>query len=203
MRILLLEEHPLFREALIDVLQKRLGQIETEFATTVAEALAALARAPVDLVVADFSAADVGGRPGLEGVVQAAAGASVAAFDTRTVASHARRTAAAGAKAYIPKTSTRELIDAALGVVLAGGSYFPELASMRPGDHARAGFGLSPRQAQVLELLHNGLSNSEIARALGIAVATVKLHVHAILKATGARNRTDLLVRNVRAASDA
>jgi DNA-binding NarL/FixJ family response regulator len=51
----------------------------------------------------------------------------------------------------------------------------------------------------VLDLLHSGFRNEEIAQALGISVATVKLHVHAILKATGARSRVDLLVRNIQA----
>jgi DNA-binding NarL/FixJ family response regulator len=203
MKILLLDEHPLCREAITDILRNRVGQVETESVATVAEALEALGRAPAQLVVADFATGDVCGVPGLEGVVEAARGAVVATLDIRTIPSHARRAAAAGAKAYIPTTCTRELIDAALGVVLAGGSYFPDLSAVRATDRPPATSAkLSPRQAQVLDLLHGGLSNSEIAQALGISVATVKLHVHAILRATGARNRTDLLVRNVRAARE-
>lgn len=197
MKVLLLDEHPLCREALADLLRMRVGEIETECVTTVAAAVQALERAPRQLVLADFGTGDVCGRPGFEGVAKAVGGALLAALDERPTHSHARRALAAGAKAYIPKTSSRELIDAALGVVLAGGSYFPDMGAPRPADPPIYPRPLSPRQIEVLDLLHKGYRNSEIGHALGISVATVKLHVHAVLKATGARSRTDLLVRNV------
>jgi DNA-binding NarL/FixJ family response regulator len=200
MKILLLEEHPIYREALIEILRARVGEMEIESVGTVDEALKALARSPRQLVLADFSTADVCGRPGLEGVAQAAVGATIATLDVRPLHAHARRAQLAGAKAYIPKTSTRELVDAALGVVLAGGSYFPDLGPARPPERTDASVRLSARQAEVLDLLERGLRNPEIAQALGISVATVKLHVHAILKATGARSRTELLLRKVRLA---
>ena len=203
MKILLLEDHPVCRDALVEILRNRVGPIETECVATVAEAQAALSRSPAQLVIVDFGTGDVCGRPGLEGLAADAGEAIVATLDHRLVPSHVRRAQAAGARAYIPKTSTRELIDAALGVVLAGGSYFPEVAAQRPSERASGVARLSPRQGEVLDLLHRGLSNGEIAQTLGISVATVKLHVHAILKATGARNRTDLLVRNIQAVGSA
>lgn len=202
MKVLLLEDHPLCREALEGMLRARIGEIEVECASTVAAALLALELRPVDLVLAAFPTGDVCGRPGLEGVAKAADGALVIALDDRPIPSHLRRALAAGAKGYIPKTASRELIDAALGVVLAGGAYFPE-APTAPAPPPVGQIPLSRRQLEVLDLLHKGLSNSEIAKALGISVATAKLHVHAILKATGARNRTDLLVRELRRASPA
>jgi DNA-binding NarL/FixJ family response regulator len=200
MKILLLEEHPIYREALIEILRARIGELEIEAVATVGEAHEALARGPRQLVLADFSTADAGGRPGLEGVAQASAGAILATLDARPIPAHARRALLAGAKAYIPKTSTRELVDAALGVVLAGGSYYPDIGPARAPERTGVHAKLSPRQAEVMDLLEKGLRNPEIAQALGISVATVKLHVHAILKATGARSRTDLLLRKVRAA---
>jgi DNA-binding NarL/FixJ family response regulator len=197
MKILLLDEHPIYRDALVEILRARIGKLEAETAATVGEALEALGRGRRQLIIADFSTADVCGCPGLEGLARAAGDATVATLDARPVPAHARRAQLAGAKAYIPKTSTRELMDAALGVVLAGGSYFPDLDEARP--RSGAGARLSPRQAEVLGLLERGLRNPEIAEALGISVATVKLHVHAILKATGARSRTELLLRKVQA----
>jgi DNA-binding NarL/FixJ family response regulator len=202
MRILLLDEQPLFRAALVALLRERLGvgEVEVECPASVAEARQALGRRPAQLVLADFASGDVCGHPGLEGVVEAAGHAAVvAALDARPVAEHARRARSAGARAYLPKTASPELLEAALALLLAGGSYFPELESAP----RRAGARLSPRQTAVMELLDRGLRNHEIAQSLGISVATVKLHVHAILKATGARSRTELLVRNRQAAARA
>lgn len=201
MNVLILEDLPIFREALIDILGKRVDPVAAQCVTTAAEALEALCREQPQLIFADLSLVPAAGHQALDGLVEAGRGAIIAALDARPSATQVRRAQLAGAKAYIPMTSTRELIDAALGLLLAGGSYFPELpSSARPQDRASAQPRLSPRQGEVLELLHKGFSNSEIAEALGISVATVKLHVHAILKATGARNRTSLVVRNVRSA---
>jgi DNA-binding NarL/FixJ family response regulator len=54
---------------------------------------------------------------------------------------------------------------------------------------------LSSRQLEVLRFIEMGQTNKEIAKALGISVATVKLHVQAILNVTGARNRTEAALR--------
>jgi DNA-binding NarL/FixJ family response regulator len=53
---------------------------------------------------------------------------------------------------------------------------------------------LSPREHQVAMLIGRGLCNKEIARELGLSVGTVKLHVHSILRKTGARNRYTVLL---------
>lgn len=56
---------------------------------------------------------------------------------------------------------------------------------------------LSPRQHEIIECLHLGLSNKEIAYRLGIAEGTVKIHLHSALNKTGLRNRTQLaLMKN-------
>ena len=60
-----------------------------------------------------------------------------------------------------------------------------------PSRPARGSAGLSPRQLDVLKCVAVGMSNPEIARSLGITLGTVKLHIHAILRMTGARNRTE------------
>lgn len=195
MRVLLVEEQPLYHDAVRELLGARIGRIEMSTAVIVADALDSIARSPPDLVVADFSTGDICGRPGIEGIV-AQANTMVITLDARIIGSHLRRAQAAGAKAYIPKTSTRDLMSAAFNVVLAGGAYFPDFATA-DGEASAADWTrrLTTRQAEVLKLLGQGLSNRDIAEALGISVATVKLHVHAILKVAGVRNRTGAVLR--------
>lgn len=198
MRTLLVEDQPIYREVLCRLLEARFGELDSCSAHGVDDALLCLGRHGSDLVFADFSTGDVSASGRFEELVRTAGDTPVIALDRRLVPSHLKRALSAGARAYIAKTSTRELIDAAIGVVLAGGFYFPRAS----GDgalveEALAAWvsGLSPRQAQVLGLMMLGRSNGQIATELGISVPTVKLHVHAVLRSAGVRNRTEAVLK--------
>lgn len=109
----------------------------------------------------------------------------------------ARRAFAAGYRAMIPKTLEPPLVAAALSLVLAGGLYFPCLqpSANESEPVAGAAYALSPRRQEVLDRMVLGCTNKEIAKELGISVATVKLHVQAVLNTIGARNRTEAVTR--------
>ncbi|MFM8292360.1 MAG: response regulator transcription factor [Planctomycetia bacterium] len=64
-----------------------------------------------------------------------------------------------------------------------------------PARPAAAGIALSPREAEVLGLLREGFSNTEISRLLGITTHTVKLHVAGLLAKLGASDRTQAVAR--------
>lgn len=110
----------------------------------------------------------------------------------------ARRARAHNFSGILPKTDEAPLMIAAIKLVLAGGEYYPcfdegdsPMGPGGPGPVER----LSRRQREVLEEMRLGRTNKEIAKALGISVATVKLHVQAVLGAAGARNRTEAVTR--------
>ena len=140
MRVLLVEEQPLYHDAVRELLGARIGRIEMSTAVIVADALDSIARSPPDLVVADFSTGDICGRPGIEGIV-AQANTMVITLDARIIGSHLRRAQAAGAKAYIPKTSTRDLMSAAFNVVPQGeiGEIVGHSAGMMKGYNNQPG----------------------------------------------------------------
>lgn len=120
-----------------------------------------------------------------------------------------------GAAGFIPKSSSAKVLLGALQLVLAGGIYLPEQA-IRGGDRLDSGHGgrhggsgeaepandmaggfingngdqLTPRQRDVLARLRDGKSNKQIAHELGLTEGTVKVHVTAILRHLGVRNRT-------------
>lgn len=124
-----------------------------------------------------------------------------------------------GAAGFIPKSSSAKVLLGALQLVLAGGVYLPEQAIRgdrmgdRTGDggtvHGTNGNGaggageddvltgsdaLTPRQRDVLTRLRDGKSNKQIAHELGLTEGTVKVHVTAILRQLGVRNRTQAAI---------
>jgi len=115
----------------------------------------------------------------------------------------------AGARRFIPKTSTTQILLNALRLVLSGGVYLPPEVLRRHGAIAPAApqlaagpaqlrnpreIGLTERQAQVLALLVQGKPNKLICRELNLAEGTVKIHVTAVLKALGVTNRTQAVI---------
>jgi two-component system nitrate/nitrite response regulator NarL len=193
MMVVQIGDQPLWQDAMGDVLRGRFGQVESVAAPSAQAALGLIEQHSPALVLADFCVEDMCETPGLEAVVRSAHSAPVVTLDARQTPSRVRRALAAGAKGYIPKTATRALIDAAVGLVVAGGLYFPQLGP--DGDQADATNAwrgrLSRRQRQVLDLVMQGKTNREIAEALSICLPTVKLHVRGLLKIAGVRNRTE------------
>ncbi len=105
----------------------------------------------------------------------------------------------AGAAGYVPKSADGHTLLSALRIVLAGEicippRYLGSAAAGAAADSPRPPCASTERHLQVLSLLSDGMSNKSIARQLGIAEATVKLHVSAILKELGARNRTEAVI---------
>ncbi len=108
-----------------------------------------------------------------------------------------------GIAGLAPKTSKSAVIEAAIGLVLAGGRYLPprviELATRRGGAlPVAAGMAtvrLTERQRDVLALIARGQSNKEIARELDLSPATVKAHTAAAMATLGASNRTDAVMK--------
>lgn len=119
--------------------------------------------------------------------IAALAPARVAVLQPAADQAEARMLAACGAALVLPAGIPAAALRAAVSLALEtqGALLLQDEAPVRRDD------GLTPRQAEVLALLGRGLSNEAIARELGIAAGTAKLHVAAVLKRLGLRNRTE------------
>lgn len=193
MRAVIVSSQPLCRDALAAVVRDDLGAAEVVTAVDLAQVGREL---EPDLLLLDLPSEAQAGRWIARGA-QIAAARHVLVVPQRDLAL-ARLAHAQGYKALLPKSSERPLMAAALRLVLAGGEYFPcfeELVAGSTPDQEPGSARLSNRQREVLAELGQGLTNKEIAKQLGISIATVKLHVQAILAATGARNRTEAVSR--------
>lgn len=121
--------------------------------------------------------------------------------DTKHGVEFIRELQHSGVVGIVPCNSTvpYEITIEAMATLLSGKTYWPRelIAQITNSQHVRtstaAGIYLTSRQAQVLSLVcHRGLSNKKIALSLKISESTVKIHVSAIMKAYGVRNRTQL-----------
>ncbi|MEQ9798575.1 response regulator transcription factor [Parvibaculum sp.] len=129
--------------------------------------------------------------------------ARVVVFSDRVSSGFIRDIMDLGAAGFIPKNIGINLVESALRLVEMGGRYVPDILLTAQADGvpessqsfaAASHQKLTPRQKEVLAEIGKGRSNQEIARVLGISIATVKLHVNAILQTLGVRNRTEAAI---------
>ncbi len=184
---LIVDDQAFCIDQLARMIREQAPHAEIRVARQLADALSELEGFRPDLVIVELSLPGLNGEAGVRRLVQTS-GAAVLVMDARHNPAAARGCMAAGASGYVTRSSSRELVSAATAVVLAGGRYFPENeAEIAPPP----GQSLSTRQREVLDGLMQGLTNIEIGQRLGIALPTVKLHVRAVLRILGARNRTE------------
>lgn len=208
MKILVVDDHPLIREAMQHVLSELDAEVFLVEAGDVDSAFAALeSNKDVDLVLLDLGLPGAVGMSGLDSLRQTYPDLPVvvlsASDDTATVLSALDH----GAMGFIPKCSSNTLVVNALKLVMSGGIYVPPQAVAATCNHAPQAqqpasskftnieqLGLTSRQTQVLALMVQGKPNKAICRELDLAEGTVKIHVTAILKAMGVINRTQAVI---------
>jgi len=205
MKILIADDHELFRDGLRHVLDQLGGSLTIVEASDFSQAVAAVEREPdIDIVLLDLAMPGMTWNEGLtrlkELLPETVPLIVLSASDDRR---HVLQAVNMGAAGFIPKTSSSRVMLSALKLVLSGGVYLPP-ALLEQGSGQGDGMGpmasesavsfLTPRQREVLALLGQGKSNKEIARVLQLAEGTVKLHVTAILKALNVNNRTRAVV---------
>ena len=195
MKLLLVDDHPLFGVGFAHALTNAQAGVEVQTALTLDQGLELAAQArELDVVLIDYR---LGGASGLDGLRRfgaqhpLVARVLISGDEDTALAARAR---AAGAAAFLGKSLAIGQVLEALQMVCNGGEHFSAAASAL--SHPR-GTDAAPtaRQLEVLSLIARGRQNKHIADELGIAERTVKLHVTALLDALGASNRTHLLVR--------
>lgn len=190
MRVLLFDDSPLIREAVDDLIRRTLEGARITSAQSFTDAAEQLADARPDMVVINISGWTPDDLARIGRLVADVRPSPVVVLDSKAYAARAHAVMSVGCRGYIPLTVAGNLIAAALSVVAAGGEYCPTFTDS-VGIAAPEMDRLSIRQRDVVKRLAEGKTNQEIAWDLGIAVPTVKLHVHAILSAIGMRNRTE------------
>jgi len=200
-RIVIADDHPLFRDAL------RLAVSQTVVDGEIAEAdsfdalCARLRLSPyVDLLLLDLNMPGMNGLSGLLYLRAEFAAVPIAVVSANENPRVVRRALDLGAVGYIPKSAAAAEIRDAIGALLAGGAWLPPALNARlPESVSDAALtallnALTPQQSRVLMLLSEGLPNKQIAHAMQVTEATIKAHVSAILHKLGVDNRTQAVI---------
>ncbi|HEX3059416.1 MAG TPA: response regulator transcription factor [Usitatibacter sp.] len=207
MKLLIVDDHHLIREGLRPIL-KRLGDGEETEVLEAASFEAAVEYADrhrdLDLLVLDLRLPNVAGFAALCDLQERHPSLPIVIMSGEDDPELMRQAIEHGALGFIPKSSSADVILNALRLVLSGGTYLPRQIMAAPSKAAATpvktagarltALGLTPRQADVLELLIAGKSNKAICRELHLAEGTVKTHIAAAFKALNVTSRVQAVL---------
>lgn len=219
MKLLLADDHTLFRDTLVQYIVRAEPDSEIQLARDLHEAEKHLGDGYVpDLVLLDLRMPGMNGLEGFRRVRETYPKIPVGLMSGLAEPQDVRQAMEMGAIGYFPKTLSGKALLKAIQLVLAGERFLPidhetnEVLPAYYGDGTRGGAGYAPlggngrggkgdelrltaRESEVLGHLVKGLSNKDIADALNLQIVTVKLHVRGICRKLGAKNRTQAALR--------
>lgn len=206
LRILVADDHPLFRAGMRYLLCEIGRTVEIVEAGTAEQALALWTAQDFDLMLTELVMPGMVGSSGIAAFKAAKPDTPIVVVSMLDAAQDIRVAIAAGAAGFIPKSARPEVMIEALKLVISGSIYLPpsilqrdvgaETAVATP--EAAMKMKLSPCQTAVLAELVLGKSNKAIAGSLNRSEATIKVHIAAIMRALKVHSRTQIVLAAVR-----
>ena len=199
LRLLLVDDHEMVRMALKHVLAPLADEVVFDEAATAERALDIAAEQPdLDLILIDLEMPGIGGLEGVRALRIAHPELPLIVCSATEDPARVAQLLALTVAGFIPKSEAMQVIQQAVRLVLAGGTYVPSrLMLQRPASPPPPSHEVLPltgRQIDVMRLLSHGKPNKLIARELDISESTVKVHLLAIFRALGVHNRTQAVV---------
>jgi DNA-binding NarL/FixJ family response regulator len=193
---LLVDDHPLIRQALRNVLRAAQSRLTITEAETLASARAILATNPgIDLILLDMQLPDCDGFEGLLSLRSDYPRIPVVIVSANLDDGVAGRALAFGAAGYIPKSSTCSDIDRAVKAALSGQFWSPLPGTPTTNStHIDLIKSLSPAQLRILMSLNRGMSNKQIAHKMNLTEGTVKGYTTALYRKLGVSSRTQAVI---------
>jgi DNA-binding NarL/FixJ family response regulator len=204
LNILICDDHTLFREGLVALLERQAGWRVVGQAQDGDEALALAARLAPDVVVMDVAMPGVNGVDATAGILERSPSTAVIALSMYADKHYRKRMIDAGARGYVLKTDASTELVAAIEAAVGGSTYIsPALAqsaaARAPSDGHIGLDVLTPRELEVFRLLALGHRPKVIAEALGIGVKTVESHRTRITLKLRTDNLAELIKIAIRA----
>ena len=201
-RVLIIDDHPLFRDALTTAVKLGYPDTHADEVASIDAALSALeSQSDYDIALLDLNIPGVQGFDGLlrlRTLYPRLPVLVVSGLETGEIIKEAIHFGAAG---FLPKSLGREVLVTAIESILAGDVYVPEAWRSSQLDGESDGdllverlLSLTPQQMRVLFMLREGLLNKQIAHELDVGATTVKKHVSEILRKLGVHSRTQAVI---------
>jgi DNA-binding NarL/FixJ family response regulator len=206
-RIFLVDDHPLVREWLTNLINQQADLRVCGEAETGPQAMEAILKLKPEVAIVDISLKDSSGIELIKDLKQALAGTAILVLSMHEEPHYAQRALRAGARGYMVKRETTRKVITAIRQVLAGGIYISEALASTLAAQWVTGKGLprqsaveelSDRELEVFELLGQGRGTRQIAEALRVSVKTVQAYCARIKEKLNLASATELLREAVR-----
>lgn len=203
MQVLIVDDHPLFRDALRGTVQSAYPEAVTVDAVSLDNAVELLDQGSgVDLALFDLSMPDVNGFEGLLHLRKQFPRLPVLIVSSLEDRDIIQRALEYGAAGFVPKSAGRDAIALAISEVMQGSVYVPPDIDLYDNEGVASEAdtfeeklkSLTLQQLRVLGMLREGLLNKQIAAELSISPTTVKAHVSEILRKLGVGSRTQAVI---------
>lgn len=190
-RIIVADDHPIFREGLARIVRRMMPTVHVEEAANLDEVLALARQAPPEVLILDLMFPGLRVPASIRALRQEFNRSSIIIVSMVDDEAQIDQVMAAGADGFVGKSLPPDEIGEAILAIRAGEFVVRYVRGGILGqspERARLQ-GLTPRQQEVLRLLTAGLSNKEIARELDISPFTARLHVSSLLQTLGVASR--------------
>lgn len=201
MKILIADEHPLYRDRLALDLEQQFPDTIIIQASNFSQAVKIIyEESGIDFILLDLDMTDVNWADGIKLLEQKAPDIKIIGLSVCEDIRKIRKVLNKNIKGFIPKRSESKTIKQAIKNILNGGSYIPSALSKTDNEgletpHYKISIkSLTHRQSQVLDLIAEGKSNKQIAYEIGVSEATVKLHINALLRSLNVTNSTQAVI---------
>ncbi len=195
--LLIADDHPVVREGLAAMFNRRPDLRTVAEAVNGAEAVRLALDLRPDVILMDLNMPELGGVDAITQIRAAWPEARVVVMTTFDGDEDIFRALQAGARAYLLKDTPRDEIIETVRIVHAGGKRIPEEIAAKLADRMLSE-PLTERERDVLRLIVAGHSNKEIGSELSIAEGTVKVHVNSLLGKLGVQDRTQAVTEALR-----